>query len=87
MFDAFSSGKPVLVNVSGWLGEMVENNHCGRCLDPRRPDTLAGVLEELAADAKLCREMGSNARALAEREFDRSKLADRFESVLTEAVQ
>ena len=87
MFDAFSSGKPVLVNVSGWLGEMVENNHCGRCLDPRRPDTLADVLEELAADAKLCREMGSNARALAEREFDRSKLADRFESVLTEAVQ
>jgi hypothetical protein len=31
--------------------------------------------------------MGRNARALAEREFDRSKLADRFESVLIEVVQ
>ena len=87
MFDAFSSGKPVLVNVGGWLGDMVEDNNCGKSLDPHRPDALAGALEELAADAKLCREMGSNARALAEREFDRSNLADRFESVLTKAVQ
>jgi hypothetical protein len=30
--------------------------------------------------------MGRNARALAEREFDRRILADRLECVLTEAV-
>jgi glycosyltransferase involved in cell wall biosynthesis len=87
MFDALAAGKPVLVNVSGWLKEMVESNRCGRSLDPRRPDTLADALEELAADPQTCREMGKDARALAERDFDRSKLADRFESVLTKAVQ
>lgn len=87
MFDALAAGKPVLLNVSGWLGEMIENNHCGRRLDPHRPDMLAEALEELAANPEMCREMGSNARALAERDFDRSKLADRFESVLTDVVQ
>jgi len=87
MFDALAAGKPVLINVSGWLGEMVEDNNCGRCLDPHRPERLADALEELAADAELCREMGKNARTLAEREFDRAKLADRLESVLLETVK
>jgi glycosyltransferase involved in cell wall biosynthesis len=87
MFDALAAGKPVLLNVSGWLGNMIQNNNCGRCLDPRRPGMLADVLEELASNPGLCRQMGSNARRLAEREFDRSKLADRFESVLIEVVQ
>ena len=87
MFDALAAGKPVLINVSGWLGDMVEDNNCGKCLDPHRPEMLADALEELAADAELCREMGKNARTLAEREFDRAKLADRLESVLLEAVK
>lgn len=87
MFDALAAGKPVLVNVSGWLGEMIENNHCGRRLDPRRPDTLAEALEELAANPELCREMGGNARAMAEREFARSELADRLENILLKVVQ
>jgi glycosyltransferase involved in cell wall biosynthesis len=86
MFDALAAGKPVLINVPGWLGETIENNKCGRCVDPHRPETLADVLEELAADPGLCQEMGKNARALAEREFARDKLAERLEGVLLEAV-
>lgn len=86
MFDALAAGKPVLINVPGWLGETIENNNCGRCLDANRPQMLADALEELAADPELCRQMGKNARELAEREFDRVKLANRIENVLIEAV-
>ena len=86
MFDALAAGKPVLINVPGWLGETIENNNCGRCLDADRPQMLADALEELAADRELCRRMGKNARELAEREFDRVKLANRLENVLIEAV-
>jgi glycosyltransferase involved in cell wall biosynthesis len=82
MFDALAAGKPVLINVPGWLGETIENNKCGRCVAPDRPETLAEAIEELAADAELCRQMGENARALAEREFAREKLASRLEAVL-----
>ena len=86
MFDALAAGKPVLINVPGWLGEMIEKNDCGLQLDPRRPEALADALEQLADDPELCRRKGENARTLAEREFDRSKLADRLENVLMEAV-
>jgi glycosyltransferase involved in cell wall biosynthesis len=86
MFDALAAGKPVLINAAGWLGETIEKNNCGRCLDTNRPQTLADALEELAADPELCRQMGKNARALAEREFAREKLADHLENVLLETL-
>jgi len=86
MFDALAAGKPVLINVPGWLGETIEKNNCGRCLDANRPQMLADVLEELAAEPELCRQMGKNARALAEREFAREKLADHLENTLLETL-
>ncbi len=86
MFDALAAGKAVLINVGGWLGETIQNNRCGYALEPERPEALADALEKLESDRALCREMGHNARALAEREFDRRLLADRLESVLTAAV-
>jgi len=86
MFDALAAGRPVLVNVPGWLGDTIEGNRCGHYVDPDRPQALADTLEELADKPELCREMGRNARALAEREFDRNMLADRLEDVLVGAL-
>ncbi|OHB65436.1 MAG: hypothetical protein A2168_01715 [Planctomycetes bacterium RBG_13_50_24] len=86
MFDALAAGKPVLINVPGWLGETIEENNCGRCLDANSPQMLADALEELAAEPELCRRMGKNARALAEREFAREKLADHLENTLLETL-
>ena len=86
MFDALAAGKPVLINVPGWLGETIEKNNCGRCLDANHPETLADALVELAGNPELCRQMGKKARGLAERQFDRVKLAGIFEKVLIEAV-
>lgn len=87
MFDSLAAGKPVLVNVPGWLSEIIESNNCGRCLDPYRPAALADALEELSANSQLCREMGMNARALAERQFDRRKLANQLEDILRQVAQ
>lgn len=86
LFDSLAAGKPVLINVPGWLGETVEQHRCGRSLDPYRPEALADAMQELAGQPDLCRQMGRNARALAEREFDRRILAERLEHVLTSAV-
>jgi glycosyltransferase involved in cell wall biosynthesis len=87
MFDALAAGKPVLINVGGWLGETIENNHCGLCLDPTKPQALADALVKLSREPDLCRRMGQNARALAERQFDRAVLASRLEEVLLNAAQ
>jgi glycosyltransferase involved in cell wall biosynthesis len=86
LFDALAAGKPVLINVRGWLGQIVEDNHCGRSLDPHRPEALADALENLADNKTLCAEMGRNARAVAERDFDRHLLAQRIEDVLVAAA-
>jgi len=86
MFDALAAGKPVLINVPGWLGETIEMNNCGRSIDSENPRALADALEEFAESPELCQQMGKNARALAEREFDRTKLAERLEEVLKRAI-
>ena len=87
MFDALSAGKPVLVNVPGWLTDVLEDNQCGRGLSPGHPEELANALEELANSPEQCRQMGKNARSLAEREFGREQLARRLASVLEQAIQ
>ncbi len=87
MFDALAAEKPVLINVPGWLRETIECNNCGRYVDPHKPETLADTLEELSLNPQLCKKMGRNARTLAEREFDKDKLAAKLETVLSKAIQ
>lgn len=87
MFDALAAGRPVLINVGGWLGEIIEHNECGLSLDPARPEALADALVKLSREPDLCRRMGGNARALAERQFDRNLLAGYLEEVLAGASQ
>lgn len=86
MFDALAAGKPVLINVPGWLGDTITDNGCGHLVDPQDPAELANALEQLAADPEACAEMGKRARALAEREFARDLLTERLERVLRAAV-
>ncbi|MBD3385832.1 glycosyltransferase [candidate division KSB1 bacterium] len=81
MFDALAAGKPVLVNVGGWLGETIEKHQCGYQLDPGRPADLADAVKKLSTNPQQVDEMGENARRLAEREFDRRKLAQKLEDV------
>lgn len=86
MFDTLAAGKPVLINVPGWLAETIEGNACGKFVDPNRPAALADAMVSMAADETGRAEMGRKSRALAEREFDRNILADRLENVLKRAA-
>lgn len=86
MFDAMAAGRPILINVPGWLGETVEGNGCGYSVDPESPVALADALEELALSPATRTEMGRQSRALAEREFSREKLAVKLEAVLQRAI-
>ena len=87
MFDALAAGRPVLVNVPGWLADLVESNGCGRFVNPDQPASLADALTELSERPDLCVEMGRNSRQLAEREFSREVLASRLEKVLENAIR
>jgi len=87
LFDTFAAGRPAIVNMDGWMRELVEGAHAGvyvRAGDARDLADKVAWLRDHPADAA---RMGRNARALAEREFDRDALAARALAVLEEAAR
>lgn len=77
-FDYISSGLPVLNNYPGWLADMIHEYKCGEVVAPNNPKAFADAIIRLANDATLRKEYGFNARKLAEKEFSRNDLSDKF---------
>ena len=77
-FDYISAGVPVLNNYPGWLAEMIESNGCGYAVPAADPAAFADALELAAAERDQLVVKGERARELAEREFDRRVLSDKW---------
>jgi glycosyltransferase involved in cell wall biosynthesis len=86
LFDTFAAGRPAVVNMDGWMRELVERNEAGLYVRAGDARDLANKLEWLRDHPEERARMGRNARALAEREFDRDLLAERALTVLREAA-
>jgi len=87
LFDTFAAGRAAIVNMDGWMRELVERNDAGVYV---RAGDAAGLAEQVARlrdNPDEVRRMGANARALAEREFGRDDLAARALGVLEEAAR
>lgn len=76
-FDYIASGLPIINNYPGWLAGMIKENKCGVVVEPDNAEAFADALIDMVDHAPLA-EYSKNARALAEKEFDRSLLGDRF---------
>lgn len=77
-FDYIAAGLPVLNNYPGWLAKMIRENQCGFAVDPENPQAFADALEQAANERSALLAMGKRSRLLAEREFDRERLSNRF---------
>ena len=77
-FDYIAAGLPVLNNYPGWLAEMITEHRCGFAVPPDNSVAFADALEQAAVDRDALKAMGQRGRALAETQFDRIKLADRW---------
>jgi hypothetical protein len=86
LFDALAAGRPLIINIYGWMKELLEHNEVGLVAVPGSGKSLAEKMLRLRDDATLRERMGRNARQLAEQQFDRIKLARQFECVLANAV-
>jgi glycosyltransferase involved in cell wall biosynthesis len=87
LFDTFAAGRPAIVNSPGWMRELVEANEAGLFARPGDPRDLADKVAWLRDHPDAAERYGRNARALAEREFDRDALAARALTVLEEAAR
>lgn len=82
-FDYIASGLPVLNNYPGWLAGMINDNQCGLSVEPENAIAFADALESVLNNKVQLVEMGVNSRILAEKEFDRKNLADKWVSWVT----
>ena len=82
-FDYIAAGLPVLNNYPGWLAEMITEQRCGFAVPPDNPTAFADALEQAAADRTALKAMGQRGRALAEAQFDRTRMADRWVDWIT----
>ena len=86
LFDALAAGRPVIVNIEGWMRELVESNRVGLFATPDSAADLAARILELVGSYEARHSMGIRARRLAEAQFDRQQLAAEFERVLASAA-
>lgn len=77
-FDYLAAGRPILVNYPGWMADLVTKHQVGKAVPPDDPKAFAEALLYLADHPEERSRMGQNARHLAETEFPRVKLADRW---------
>jgi glycosyltransferase involved in cell wall biosynthesis len=77
-FDYIAAGLPVLNNYPGWLAQMIKDNECGFAVPPDNAVAFADALEQAADDRAALKNMGQRSRTLAEENFDRQVLADKW---------
>lgn len=77
-FDSLAAGKLTIVNTRGWLQELVEQHKCGFYADPAHPEAFIQKLEPYLADANLLLHAQQHARQLAEQQFSRDLITQRF---------
>ena len=86
-FDYIAAGLPVLTNYPGWLADMITAGRCGFAVPPDDPAAFADALEYAAAHREEIKTMGKHGRDLAQADFDRTVLAQRFVGWLEQSCQ
>jgi glycosyltransferase involved in cell wall biosynthesis len=82
-FDGIAAGLPAVFNRTTWLEPWLTEYDCGIvCKGERSGEEVAEAIRVLAAAPERRRQMGRNARRLAEEVFCRDKLAKEYLAVL-----
>jgi len=83
---ALSLGKPLVVSDVGWFSELPDSVAAKVPVDEFEVDTLAAVLERLAADDELRARMGAAASSYARREHDLDRVAELYVATLEQVA-
>jgi len=78
LFDSLSAGKPIIVNSAGWTKDLVEEYECGYYVNPNNPQELIDRILFLKENLTVAKQLGINARNIAETKYDKSILCAQF---------
>jgi glycosyltransferase involved in cell wall biosynthesis len=85
VFDYMAAGKPVLVTIDGITRDLLQAANCGRYSEPENAEALAATIEEMAKlPSDTLAAMGRSGFDHVTVNFDRMKLAERYEALLLE---
>lgn len=77
-FDALAAGVPILINIKGWMTELIEKEKCGFYVAAPTPERLKSILENFYNNAALYEIYSKNARKLAENQFSKTKAVEQM---------
>jgi len=86
VLEAMAAGCPVVVTPGVGLADTVARHDCGGVVE-RDADSIAGAITELLGNAVLRKQLGTNGKALVEREFSWAVLADSYNSAYHSCLQ
>src|SRR5690554_2910522 len=78
IFDSFAAGVPIVQTSNGWIKELVEVENCGVNVRLDSPEEAAKKILWLSQNEAAAEEMGRNALRLAQGEFNRDQLAEKY---------
>ncbi len=81
-FDCLAAGRPIFLNHGGWMHDLVVQHQCGLSVWGSTIDNAASLLNDRMNDTDWIDASGRRAKLLAEKYFDRSKLAAQLNDVL-----
>jgi len=86
-FDLIACGRPVVLNFDGEAREYVEGAGAGVYVPPGDARALAEALQALADSPERLRQMGANARHLAEKQFGWDHKVREYREMLSSVVE
>ena len=82
IFEAMGMARPIILGVRGESQRIVERAGAGICIEPESDLQLADAVRQLARDQAHARALGLSGRRYVEENYDRRRLATRFEQLL-----
>jgi glycosyltransferase involved in cell wall biosynthesis len=76
-FDGIAAGLPTLININGWIRDLLEENECGRYFQSENPEEFLAIIKQLE-DKETWERYSGNARKLALEKFDKDLQMNKF---------
>jgi glycosyltransferase involved in cell wall biosynthesis len=85
-FDGLAAGKLIVINFGGWIKNEIEKHHCGIQVDAKYPIDFVTKIQPFISDTILLERYQNQSRLLAENEYSRKILSERFVRIFKGAL-
>lgn len=86
VFEAMSSGMPVVVSQTAGASEVLEGGKTALVVPPKSPSAIAGAVETLAGNSELFIRLSKNGRTFVENNMSWSRYTDDMEKFFADAL-